>query len=159
MIQWNSNEDVLMHDSNCGLATDWRNDLCNLIFCHLSDCMAFCLRSSVIIFEVHFFLSEQCHLECPLCFCEFVPSPFCKGAASSWSMWACSEPRVILHEPRVGFHWQVILFFTTFIYLPPCNLCGMVYINFVAPPSCFLNGVVIILFFVALVVHTRKNRF
>ena len=41
----------------------------------------------------------------------------------------------------------------------PLMICvGLVYITFVALPSRFLNGVVFILFFVALVVDTRKIR-
>jgi len=49
-------------------------------------------QDSVSIFEVQLFLSEEGCLERPLCFREFVPSPFCEGAASGRSTWACSEP-------------------------------------------------------------------
>jgi len=41
--------------------------------------MASQLPRNVIIFQVQFFLSEEGRLERPLCFHEFVPSPFCEG--------------------------------------------------------------------------------
>jgi len=41
--------------------------------------MASYLQKCVIIFEVRFFLREEGRLERPLCFREFVPSPFCEG--------------------------------------------------------------------------------
>ena len=52
-----------------------------------------------------------------------------------------------------------LFYFLLLSFTCPSQLCGMVYITFVAPPSCFLIGVVFILFFVALIVHTRKSRF
>jgi hypothetical protein len=54
--------------------------------------MTFYLPEIMITFEVQFFWSEESRLERPFCFREFVPSPFCEGAASGRSTWACSEP-------------------------------------------------------------------
>jgi hypothetical protein len=64
--------------------------------------MTFYLPEIMITFEVQFFLSEESHLERPFYFREFVPSPFCEGAASGWSTWACSEP-----NRKLGFSWFV----------------------------------------------------
>ena len=91
IIQWNSIELVMMCDSSCGLATDWRIHFRNPKFLSF-DCVAFYLPESVIIFRVQLHLSEESRLKHSLCFHEFVPSPFCEGATSGRSTWACSEP-------------------------------------------------------------------